>query len=156
MPRKCTEENINALKTAFKLVLADVGGLVAASTCTRVEVSQLSAYGNVANREKIVPVDVALDLEMIGGAPHVTAALAAAQGYELVPLDSRPTHELVSCMSEISLDSGRLLADAVQLMNQAHDRRSIEAVERVQRDLRELISAAREAQRALSAVMVMA
>ena len=79
MVRKCTPEQINALKTAFKLVVSDVGGLEAAAACTRLGKSQLAEYGNI-NSEKMITVDVVLDLEAIGGAPHVTAAMAAAHG----------------------------------------------------------------------------
>jgi hypothetical protein len=95
----------NALKTAFKLLVADLGGIEAAATCTRVGKSQIAEYGSVNAPERHVPADVLLALETVAGAPHVTAALARAQGYKLVRLESaaRP--------GDLAVVTSRLAAD---------------------------------------------
>jgi len=111
-----TEENVFALKTAVKKVVHEVGGLAAAASCSRVGISQLSDYGNVAS-DKMVPVDVALDLEMIGGSPHITAQMARLHGYQLMPCDGRPMHELIPALQRIALDNGALFAKTVHILS---------------------------------------
>ncbi len=83
MTRQCDLQMRNGLKTAFKRVVADLGGLACAASCTRVSPSHLSDYGNVES-DKMPPMDVVLDLELISGRPHATSALAAMQGRALV------------------------------------------------------------------------
>ncbi|WP_298216808.1 hypothetical protein [Acidocella sp.] len=131
--------------------MSDVGGVDAAASCTRVGKSQISAYGDIHTPEKLAPLDVAVDLEAIGGTPRVTAAMARILGYELMPLDGRAPHELAACLKEVSMDSGKLLADVVDLMSQAKHERSRHAVEAVLRDLGELARASLEALIALKA-----
>jgi hypothetical protein len=116
MGRTASEEDILALKTATKRVVHDLGGIVAAASCTRVGVSQLSDYGNVTS-EKMIPADVALDLEMISGLPHITAELARRQGYQLVPSGDRPLHELIPALQRIAADNGALFGTAVHVLS---------------------------------------
>ena len=116
MTRKTTEQNLNALKTAFKLVIADVGGLDAGSTCTRVGKSQLSDYGSVSC-DKMPPTDVVMDLEAIGGNAHVTAEACRQQGGAFLRYELRPHHELIASLQRIALDNGSLFAEAVQMLN---------------------------------------
>ncbi len=64
---------VTALKTGWKLVVRDLGGVEAVAAATRTTRSLASDYGNV-HSERFVPVDVVLEAELIGGSPHVTAA----------------------------------------------------------------------------------
>jgi hypothetical protein len=139
--RKCSEGMQNGLKTAFKRVLDDLGGIEAAASCTRVGKSQLSDYGNIAC-DKMVPVDVVLDLELVSGQPHVTAALAATQGFELLPVDKRPTHELLASLARIADDNGRLFGDVARMIGgmPTEHHRSL-----LRRHLTNVVAAAREA-----------
>lgn len=146
--RKCTPEIQNALKTAVKQTVADLGGLDAAASCTRVGRSQLFDYGNIGT-DKHIPVDVALDLEMISGNPRISRAMASAQGFELQPMEGRPTHQLMDCLSRISDDNGRLFRDVMlYLKGDGHLAKECK-LDVVLRDMNELIHAAREAQQAL-------
>lgn len=147
--RKCSSEIQNALKTAVKQTVADLGGLDAAASCTRVGRSQIFDYGSIGT-DKFIPIDVALDLELISGNPRITRALAEAQGYELQPIEGSPTHQLIDCLSRISEENGRLFRDVtLHLKGDGHLARS--KVAEVMRDMSELIQAAKEAHRALLA-----
>ena len=148
MTRKCTPEMANALATAVKLLISDVGGLEAAASCTRVKRSHLAAYGDI-NSDLMMPADVVVDLEAIGGTPRVSMAMAGMLGYRLEPLGGRPKHDLVSCLQDIAQDNGRLMADVVVLIKEGHGKRCPKKLRAVQRDLAALILAATEAQRAL-------
>ncbi len=120
MNRQFSPAAYNALKTGTKQVLADLGGADAAVTCTRVQRSQLYDYGNVAV-DKFTPIDVVLDLERVGGTPHITAALARAQGYMLMPIEiARDRSELSALMAEIGRDFGELFATAATALS--HDK----------------------------------
>jgi hypothetical protein len=102
----------NALKTATKQLVTLCGGLEAAASCTRVGTSQLSDYGNI-NSEKVVPADVALDLEVIAGGAPVTATLARLQGYALVRvIPLREQSELATMLARIGKDTGELFSTA--------------------------------------------
>lgn len=71
-----------ALKTAFRLLVHDVGGLEAACAVTGYSVSRLSeAYA--PNSERMPRVDHALMLEMVGGNPRVSEVMARLQGLRL-------------------------------------------------------------------------
>ena len=141
--RKCSPEMRNGLKTAFKRVIADLGGLACAAECTRVGISHLSDYGNVES-DKVVPIDVVLDLEMISGPPHITAALAAAQGRELVVVTPlRPKDDLAVLLARIGADSGALFGDAAEAL--AHKKLTPREKQKLTSDLAELLAATREA-----------
>jgi hypothetical protein len=59
-------------------------------------------------------------MEAVGGTPHITAALARAQGYVLVAIESpRGRGELAVLMAEIGRDFGELFATASLAL--AHD-----------------------------------
>ncbi|WP_325395490.1 hypothetical protein [Acidocella sp.] len=118
--RQFAPADYNAMKTAMKLVIADLGGIDAAASCTRVGRSQIADYG-VSGKDTFAPADVVMDLERVGGTPHVTAALARAQGYMLVPIDMpRERGVLASLMAEIGRDVGELFATAATAL--AHDK----------------------------------
>jgi hypothetical protein len=136
MTRKCDPEKRNALKTALKRLVSDLGGLAAAASCTRVGTTLLSDYGNVDN-ERMTPVDVVLDLEMIGGYPHITSALASLQGYSLVMTEpKRLKCELAVIAARIGQDSAKLLGDAAAAL--AHERPTAAEMVSLSNDLAEL------------------
>ncbi len=119
MPRPHSPASYNALKTAMKLLTQDLGGVEAAATTTRVGKSQLSDYSNVHDNQ-FVPADVLLDLETVGGTPHVTAALARIQGYELVAVVARAEHELSVLMAHLGRDVGHAFAAAAEALADGH------------------------------------
>jgi hypothetical protein len=98
------------VKTAWKLLVQRLGGGEAAASCTRATRSMASDYGNI-HSDRFVPVDVLLDAESVAGEPLVTAALARAQGYELVPIT--PVSEAI-----LAVEVARLGADVADLFAQ--------------------------------------
>ncbi len=97
------------LKAASRLLSNDLGGIDAAAACSRVGRSLWSDYANPAS-DRYLPVDVAMDAEAIAGAPHVTAALARAQGYELIPVAPRDHGRLGEALAAMSLGVGALFS----------------------------------------------
>lgn len=77
---KLSEDKMLALKTATKLLIGRVGGLEAAASVCRVSVPVLSEYGSRNHAERMMPIDVALQLEECAGEPIVTGAMARLQG----------------------------------------------------------------------------
>lgn len=86
-PRQMSPEDYLALKTAFRLLVQRVGGLVAAETVTRVRVSHLADYYHPQKPDSFPPADVVADLEAVAGQPLVTATLARLSGHHLVAWD---------------------------------------------------------------------
>ncbi len=83
-----------SIKIATRDLVRAGGGGEASALMTRVVQQKLSDYGNV-NHLSFMPVDVVVDLESVTvglpGHPHVTRALALAQGFGLVPLPAGRT-----------------------------------------------------------------
>jgi hypothetical protein len=99
-----------AVKTAWKLLVAKVGGVEAAAACTRASRSLVSDYGNYES-PRFAPGNAILDVEEIAGEPLVTAALARARGYELVMVETPlAAGQLASLVAEFSPVIGELFA----------------------------------------------
>lgn len=142
MTRALAAESYNGLKTAWKQLVGDIGGVDAVAACTRTTRSLASDFGNVAS-ERFAPIDVVLDAEAIGGRPHVTSALARLQGYALLPLVPRDAGDLARALAELSADVGRTFADAVTAL--AHPALAPEERATLIRDLVEVARVATEA-----------
>ncbi len=141
--RAFASEQYNSVKTAFKLLVQQLGGIDAAASCTRVGRSQISEYGLTAS-DKTVPADVIMDLEAIAGVPMVTAALARAQGYGLVMIEpKRARGELAVLLARIGQDAGELFATAASAL--AHKRPTPAERQALLRELDDLRRTADEA-----------
>lgn len=107
--RASTEEQRKALKIALQIVVNLLGGGKEAAKLTVVDPSTLSLYGAPHEEQRHTRVDVALDLDLAAGEPHIARALAAAQGWSLV------RSEADTCSSGLSLaDYGRLQKQAFE------------------------------------------
>lgn len=142
MPRAHAAELYNGLKTAWKQLVGDIGGIDAVAACTRTTRSLAGDFGSL-NADRFAPIDVVLDAEAIAGRPHVTAALARAQGYMLLPLAPRHAGDLSRVLAELSSDVGRTFADAVAAL--AHPALSPDERATLIRDLDEVARVAAEA-----------
>ena len=111
-PRAHAPATYNSVKTAWKRLVQDLGGVAATAACTRASLSLASDYGSVAS-DRFCPADMILDAEFVGGTPHVTAALARAQGYELVPTVPQDDSQLAALVARLGRDTAALFADAV-------------------------------------------
>jgi hypothetical protein len=110
MIRQQGEAAYNTLKTATKMLVRDIGGVDATAACTRAGRSLISDYGNLAS-DRFMPGDIILDAETIGGTPHITAALARIQGYELVPRTTVTDGDLNHKLAGLGREFGALFAD---------------------------------------------
>ncbi len=106
-----------ALKTAARVLIQRLGGIDAAATCTRVGRSNLAEYGSLHHPDRHMPVDVVADLEMIAGEPLVTAALARAAGFTLVPLALPAGGDAVLHLQRVARQSGTVLSSAVAALS---------------------------------------
>lgn len=75
-----------AVKTAFGLLLRDVGGSDAASAALGYPKSHLSEAASHHHADRGARCDHALVLEAIAGRPRVTEAMACVGGYTLLPI----------------------------------------------------------------------
>ncbi len=141
MSRSLPEEAYNAVKTGWKLLVRDIGGVDAVAACTRATRSLVSEYGNPAS-DRWVPADTILDAETIAGRPLVTAALARAGGFALMPIAPRSAGELAAKMAEIARDAAELFATSAIALT--HPRLAEGERQALGRELDELIRAAAE------------
>ncbi|MFT8463158.1 phage regulatory CII family protein [Acetobacter persici] len=106
---------VPGLKTATKQAVEHVGGIDAAATISRVGRTQFSDYSN-RQRDGMVPVDVALDLDHCAEKPLILAAMAHALGYVLIP-QHVGVGDFGHDMGEFAVTSGEVLSTAVRILS---------------------------------------
>lgn len=85
LARQLPRTDYRALKAAFRMLVDEVGGPVAAARITRVSATQLANYGDGNQDAVFAPIDVVADLEAELGEPIVTAKLADLSQRDVVP-----------------------------------------------------------------------
>lgn len=101
IPRLATDAERRHLKAITQQALHSIGGGDAFEASTRVKQGALSKYGSNSFPDHFIPVDVALELDRLAGAPNVIGAAARMLGYRLVPVDAAAdnTFDLVDAQS---------------------------------------------------------
>ena len=105
--------SVPAIKTATKKAIQQIGGIDAAVTICRVGRSQLSDYGN-RNSLQCAPVDVAVDLDSCAQEPLILAAMAAAEGYRLVPVKFSGMGHIPKELAKFSKFSSEVLQEGIE------------------------------------------
>lgn len=114
---RLAEAHLLALKVASRLVLAAHGkGAVAAAAC-RLNEGSLSDCASPHHPERTLPLDVALQLELMGGSTAITAALAHAHGYALVPVGPRCASQVVADLERLGGEIGDYVTAQVRAMS---------------------------------------
>lgn len=85
LARQLPRADYRALKAAFRMLVDEVGGPVAAARITRVSDTMLGNYGDTNRADCFAPIDVVADLEAELGVPIVTAQLADLSQRDVVP-----------------------------------------------------------------------
>jgi hypothetical protein len=157
--RPFTRADYLALKAATRYALESAGTLAEVAARTRVDPAQLSRYGNPENSQ-FVPLDVAMDLDHLAGAPVILRAYAERMGFELVPHEARVEKPagLAEQIARVGGEAGdvlRVLADTYQegvtpararvIDEQASE--AIDALNDVREDARQVIAGANPTQR---------
>lgn len=135
---RLAEDKMLALKTATKLLIHAVGGLEAAASACRVSVSVLSEYQSRNHPERMMPVDVALQLEAVAGEAVVTGAMARLQGLSL----GRPAEGEVPAIGRAVALVARQAGAAAATFLDAHSDGHLDAGERA--ELRRLVETVRD------------
>jgi hypothetical protein len=105
-----------AVKTAWKLLVETLGGVEATSAACGIARSLVSEYGN-RNGDRYPPAHTIIAAEKVAGEPLVTAALARAQGYELMLVEApRHASALADVVAETGRDVGELFATAAHAL----------------------------------------
>jgi len=74
-----------ALKTGTRVLLNELGRAEAASRAIGVRSGESLRQYQDAGRDVFAPADIIADLEAFADFPHITAALASANGYLIIP-----------------------------------------------------------------------
>lgn len=135
---RLADDKIAALKTATHALITEVGGLEAAASVCRVGVSVLSEYQSRRHVDRVMPLDVAMQLEEVAGAPIVTGALARMQGYTL----SRPDADVVPSVGLAVAQAARNTGAAAAAFLEASADGHIDATEAS--EMRRLLEAVRD------------
>lgn len=117
---KLVEEKALAIKTATRLLITRVGGLEAAASVCRLAASALSECSSRNHLERMLPLDVALQLEEVAGEPIVTAALARIQGRSLASPDPGAVPAVANAVGAVVAQAGALAAQLIAAQADGH------------------------------------
>ena len=134
-----------SLKSAWKVLVGRAGGVEALAAGTRVGIASISGYGAQHMADSFPPADVVLDAELLAEEPLVTAALARAQGFSLIPVETRDSGDLAAHLVEISRGAAQLFADSACALRGPGP--TAEERDRIARDLDVVARAALETRR---------
>jgi hypothetical protein len=113
---RLAEAHLLALKVASRVVLAAHGkGAVAAASC-RLNEGSLSDCASAHHPDRTLPLDVALQLELMGASTAITAALAHAHGCALVPVAPRCGSQAVADLERLGGEIGDYVTAQVRAM----------------------------------------
>lgn len=107
--------SVPAIKTATKDALEIMGGIdaVARGRGCRVGRSQLSDYSN-RNSPQVVPVDVAVHLDLSAQEPLILAAMATAEGFRLLPIKFSGSGHIPKELAKLSKTSSEVLQEGIE------------------------------------------
>lgn len=109
-------EQLAALKTATRVLIARVGGLVAAASVCRLEVARLSECQSQNHPGSLLPIDVVLQLEAVAEDAVVTGALARLQGLSVGSADACPRVDIGRSVAAASRSAGAAAATFLEAM----------------------------------------
>ncbi len=108
--------NAQAVKTALARMVKRLGGVEAAASIDGVRVGKSAIGGyyshGTQHADDHATVDVVMALEAELGEPLVTAQMALAAGYRLVPVTMRGEGELAEALARVGQRSGEVFACA--------------------------------------------
>jgi hypothetical protein len=113
------ESHLRGLKTAFLSLIERAGKFDAAAAYLGFSTSKLSEAASLHIMDRAPRVDHVAKLEALVGDPAVTAQLAAAQGFHLVPRQAGPgapvaaMHRVLQANGRMLIGTGAALEDGV-------------------------------------------
>ncbi|MFN3549250.1 MAG: phage regulatory CII family protein [Mesorhizobium sp.] len=127
--RPTSDHDRARLKGATKRAIERAGGGTAFAAQTRVEPPVLSKYA-APHEDHFVPVDVACDADMAAGSPVILSAMAATQGFRLVPIDDVAPAFSPTMVGQLIRETGDVSAAILEAMADGRvtpaERRAIE------------------------------
>lgn len=99
--RPTSDHDRRRLKAATERGIKRAGGGTLFAEQTRVEPQALSKYKAVQEETAFMPIDVAVDCDMVSGSPVILGAMAATLGYSITPIHQvrvKYTPELVGTL----------------------------------------------------------
>ncbi len=114
---RLAEAHLLSLKAATRVVLAAFGKGAAAAASCRLNESSLSDCASEFHPERTLPLDVALQLELMGRSTAITAALAHAHGFALVPVAVRCASQVVADLERLGGEIGDYVTAQVRAMS---------------------------------------
>ncbi len=105
------EQVIRDLRTGWRQIVKDMGGVDATAKVAQTTISQVSIYGN-PNGDSLPSLATVLAVEMdLGvGFAHVTEAMARATGHILVPDRALAPGDLAQLMAKVGKETGEVFA----------------------------------------------
>ncbi|MEP9397948.1 phage regulatory CII family protein [Mesorhizobium sp. KR2-14] len=83
--RPTSDHDRRRLKAATERGIKRAGGGSMLAEQTRVEAAQLSKYKAVQEDAAFMPIDVAVDCDMVSGSPVILSTMASLLGYSVAP-----------------------------------------------------------------------
>lgn len=148
--RKTSTSTRRLLKIATQNQIRAVGGLEAAASFTRVGKTELGYYQSMSHQDRFIPIDVAADLAIASQSCELVAELNSLVGCLCVPASPGQRTALCANFQRLGDTCSSIFRDFPTLLAGRRPRRR--DVERLDRDLGQIIQAAVDARSALRAI----
>lgn len=145
---RLADEKLRGLKVATRVLLSAFAKDVVAAGACRLNPGSLSDCASAHHPERTLPIDVALQLELMGESRAVTEAMALAHGCLVVPVEIRGGGDLARELSALGQEVGDVFSAAPRAL--ADGKLTAEETGELKRELSEMIAAG---QRAIAALM---
>ncbi|MEO3997205.1 phage regulatory CII family protein [Mesorhizobium sp. CAU 1732] len=114
--RPTSDHQRQKLKASTKRSVDRAGGGTVFAGHTRVEGAQLSKYAALSEINAYMPIDVAVDCDMIGGAPIILGTMATVLGYSIAPIESTPGRVTPELVGSLIRETGEVSAIVLETM----------------------------------------
>lgn len=99
------------IKAATRLAIHRLGGLVAAAMLTRAEKTALGEYQSINQPQRVVPVDIALQLDAALERPVILPVLARALGLSVAAPEGPALAGVDAAVATVAQEAGALAAE---------------------------------------------
>lgn len=114
--RPTSDHDRARLKAASGRAIERAGGGTLFSDQTRVEAPVLSKYKAIHEETAFMPIDVAVDCDMVAGAPIILSAMASTLGYSVAPMAPERVRYAPELVGSLIREAGEASAVILEAM----------------------------------------
>lgn len=120
MKMRVSDVHFGEIKAATQMAIHRLYGLANAAMVCRAEKTALHEYQSINHPDRVIPLDIALQLDTACGEPIILGAMARMQGFTLTAPERAENPQIDTAMAQIAGGAGALLATFVEAKADDH------------------------------------